>query len=51
MAQQILCKIFGHRIQRRRVRKDGDTYVGRCRWCRSRMEKGEDGWELRREAI
>ena len=43
----LICSVFGHRVSRRRIRKDGDTYVGRCRVCRKRLQKGDDGWEER----
>ena len=43
---KILCRIAGHRINRKRVRRSGLTYIGRCRWCQARMERKPDGWAV-----
>ncbi|GEM_PF-6991815 len=50
MSDSLLCKILGHRVSRKRVRRSGDTLVGRCARCRTRMEKGADGWVVRSTA-
>lgn len=41
---KLMCRIAGHRINRKRVRRSGQTYIGRCRWCEVHMEKRPEGW-------
>jgi hypothetical protein len=43
----LICRVVGHRINRKRVRLNGHTYSGRCRWCSTPMEKGPDGWQVK----
>lgn len=45
MARHVVCMVLGHQVNRRRIRREGQIYVGRCRWCRTRMWRAEDGWE------
>lgn len=41
-----LCMIFGHRVNRKRVRRAGHSYIGKCRWCETRMERLPEGWDV-----
>ena len=45
----MMCKVLGHQVNRNRVRRDGESYVSRCRTCGGRMQKTDDGWKLRTE--
>lgn len=45
MTGKLICKVFGHRVDRKRVRlKDYDTFVGKCGRCNARMVRTPDGW-------
>lgn len=46
MVRQIMCGVFGHKVKRRKVRRSGEGYIGRCRWCNKRMDRTKDGWRL-----
>jgi len=38
------CKVFGHKINRRRVWDDGLNYRTRCDRCDAPLIRGRDGW-------
>lgn len=40
----LVCKIFGHKINRRRVRKVGGAHFGRCRRCEAHLRRTSEGW-------
>lgn len=44
MARHWMCTVFGHKVRRKRVRREGKVYVGRCRWCRTLMVRTDEGW-------
>lgn len=46
MTDHVLCALFGHRVRRRRVRREGGSLYGRCRWCRKRMRRTGHGWDI-----
>lgn len=41
---KLLCRVFGHRVNRKRVRRVGHVYISRCKWCHTGLERGEHGW-------
>lgn len=43
----LMCRIFGHRVERKRVRRLGNTWVGRCRHCGVEMAKIDGVWQER----
>ncbi|WP_324262676.1 DUF1660 family phage protein [Altererythrobacter sp. H2] len=46
MTDKLMCRVFGHRVNRKRVRRFGETFVGRCRRCNAKMEKADQTWQL-----
>lgn len=44
MARSWACALFGHKVWRKRVRREGRTFVGRCRRCGILMVRADDGW-------
>lgn len=39
-----ICRLFGHRINRRRVWNDGVDFRTTCRRCGAPLLRGRDGW-------
>lgn len=45
MTGKLLCSLFGHRVDRNRVRiRDYETYVGKCRRCSTRLVRTDGAW-------
>lgn len=40
----LICRVFGHKLNRRRVRRIGGSYLGNCRRCKAHMKRTSDGW-------
>lgn len=40
----LICSVFGHKVNRRRVRRIGGSYLGNCRRCKAHMKRTSDGW-------
>lgn len=47
MAEKVLCKVLGHRVNRSRIGRAEGKYLGRCRRCNAMLERAPDGWRLR----